>query len=237
MKKTLIGILLILLIAACSPAEPQPTSTQAPPTQTTAPPTATQVPPTDTSAPPTATPLPPTPEVTAGWQEYVNTELGYAIKYPAGCSLGPLAPACGEIPPEERSADCLCSLEPRRSSSEDVVLIQSLLANAEEGFTLATFQVAYFDVPGFNPPEGEELSSWLTSQNFVLPEDMPAEPNMVIDGLPAVRVYYPEPRLEYTEEIFVIRNGRLINIRMLHVNVEEHQELYENILTTLRFID
>ena len=216
-------ILPVLLIAACSSAEPQPTTTQ--------------VPPKDTVAPPTTTLLPPTPDVTADWPEYVNAELGYAFKYPAECSLGPLAPACGEIPPEERSAECLCSLEPRRSSSEDVVLVQSLLGNAEEGFTLATFQVLHYDTPEFNPPEGEELSSWLTSQHHVHPEDMPDEPNMVIDGLPAVRVYNDDVRQEFSEVIYVIRNGRLINIRMIYVDVEEHRELYENILSTLRFID
>ena len=216
-------ILPVLLIAACSSAEPQPTSTQ--------------VPPTDTTAPPTTTLLPPTPDVTADWPEYVNTELGYAFKYPAGCSLGRLAASCGEIPPEERSAECLCSLEPRRSSSEDVVLVQSLLGNAEEVFTLATFQILHYDTPEFNPPEGEELSSWLTSQHHVLPEDMPDDPNMVIDGLPAVRVYYDDVRQEFSEVIYVIRNGRLINIRMIYVDVEEHRELYENMLTTLRFSD
>ncbi len=225
MKKMLFGIPFILLIAACSPAEPQSTTTQ--------------VLPKDTIAPPTATPLPPTPELTADWPEYVNTELGYALKYPAGCSLGRLAANCGEIPPEERSAECLCSLEPRRSSSEDVVLVQSLLGNAEEGFTLAEFQVLYLDIPEFNPPEGEELSSWLISQHHVYPEDMPDEPNMVIDGLPAVRIYYPESEQGgiAAEQIYVIRNGRLINILITHAHVEEHREFYENILSTLRFID
>ena len=219
MKKMLFGILLILLIAACSSTEPQPTSTQ--------------VPPTDTTAPPTATPLPPTPDATADWPEYVNTELGYAFKYPAGCSLGPLAADCGEIPPEERSAECLCSLN---TEDPDVVLLQSLLGNVEEGFTLATFQVLHYDTPEFNPPEGEELSSWLTSQHHVLPEDMPDGPNLVIDGIPAVRVYR-QWREQNAEEIYVIRNGRLISILMQYVDVEEHRELYENILTTLRFID
>jgi hypothetical protein len=71
----------------------------------------------------------------------------------------------------------------------------------------------------------------------VHPEDMPDEPNMVIDGLPAVRVYYDDFRNEFSEVIYVISKGRLINIRMIYVDVEEHRELYENILTTLRFID
>ena len=217
----LFGILLMLLVAACSSAEPQSTSTP--------------VAPTDTIAPPTTTPLPPTPEVTADWPEYVNAELGYAFKYPAGCSFGPMAAECGENPPEERSAECLCSLD---AEIPNEVLMQSLLGNAEEGFTLATFYVLHYDTPEFNPPEGAELTSWLTSQHHVLPEDMPDEPNLVIDGLPAVRVYYPDfQRANAAEEIFVIRDGKLITIRMIDVDVEEHRELYENILTTLRFSD
>jgi hypothetical protein len=114
--------------------------------------------------------------------------------------------------------------------------VQSLLGNAEEGFTLATFQVLYLDTPESNPPEGEELSSWLISQHHVLPEDMPDGPNLVIDGLPAVRVYR-QWREQNAEEIYVIGNGRLISILMQYVDVEEHRELYENILTTLRFSD
>lgn len=221
MKKMLFGTLLMLLVADCSSAEPQSTSTQ--------------VPPADTIAPPTTTPLPPTPDVTADWSEYVNAELGYVFKYPAGCSFGPTAADCGENPPEERSAACLCSLD---AENPNEVRTQSLLGNEEEGFTLATFYVLHYDIPEFTPPEGEELSSWLISQHHVLPEDMPDEPNLVIDGLPAVRVYYPNfQQAIAAEEIFVIRDGKLIVIRMINVDVEEHRELYENILTTLRFSD
>jgi hypothetical protein len=114
--------------------------------------------------------------------------------------------------------------------------MQALLGNVEEGFTLANFYVLHYETPEFYPPEGEELTSWLISQHHVQPEDMPDEPNLVIDGIPAVRVYH-QWRAETAEEIYVIRNGRLISILMMHVDVEEHRELYENILTTLRFID
>ena len=146
-------------------------------------------------------------------------------KHPAGCSLGLLDADCGLTPPEERSAECLCSLE-------------SLLGNTEAGFRLASFYVLHYGAPETYPPEGTDLSSWLTSQHHVLPEDMPAEPNLVIDGLAAVRVYIPDfQRTFAAEEIFVIRNGKLITIRMLDVDVEEHRELYENILSTLRFSD
>ena len=221
MKKLLTGFLLLLVVAACSAAEPQPTSTQAP-------------------APgpivsPTSTPLPPAPDLTADWPEFVNTELGYVFKYPAGCSLGLLDADCGLTPPEERSAECLCSLE---AEIPGEVRLESLLGSPEAGYRLASFYVLHYDFPEFYPPEGTDLSSWLTSQHHVLPEDMPAEPNLVIDGLPAVRVYLPDfQRTFAAEEIFVISDGKLITIRMFDVDVEEHRELYENILSTLRFSD
>ena len=221
MKKILLVILLMLLVATCSAAEPQPTSTQ--------------IPLTDTLAPPTITPLPPTPDVTSDWPDFVNAELGYAFKYPAGCSLGLLDADCGLTPPEERSAECLCSLE---AEIPGEVRLESLLGSTEAGFRLASFYVLHYGTPETYPPEGTDLSSWLTSQHHVLPEDMPAEPNLVIDGLPAVRVYIPDfQRTFAAEEIFVISDGKLITIRMFDVDVEEHRELYENILKSLRFSD
>jgi hypothetical protein len=221
MKKILLGMLLMLLVAACSVAEPQPTSTQ--------------VPPTDTLASPTITLLPPTPDVTTDWPEFVNTELGYSFKYPAGCSLGLLDADCGLTPPEEQSAECLCSLE---AEIPGEVRLHSVLGSTEAGFRLASFYVLHYGTPETYPPEGTDLSSWLTSQHHVLPEDMPAEPNLVIDGLPAVRVYIPDfQRTFAAEEIFVISDGKLITIRMFDVDVEEHSELYENILKSLRFSD
>ena len=219
MKKMPFLALLIFLVAACSSAVLQPTFTQTLPT--------------DAIASPTTTPIPPTPDVTDDWPEYVNAEFGYAFKYPAGCFFGPMGADCKQKPPEERSPECLCFLN---AENPNEVLMQSFVGNAEEGFTLVTFSVAHRDSQAFNPPEGEELTSWLNSQWSYLSEDMPVEPNQIIDGLPAASIYTPGSQQAFaSENIFVIKDGKLIQIYMIDVDVEEHRELYENILTTFQF--
>ncbi|MFC2043452.1 membrane lipoprotein lipid attachment site-containing protein [Chloroflexota bacterium] len=219
MKKMLFAYLLMFLVAACSSAILQPTFTRAPPT--------------DTIASPTTTPIPPTPDVTTGWPEYVNADFGYSFKYPADCSFRPMAADCKQKPPEERSPECLCFLN---AENPNEVLMQSFVGNAEEGFTLVTFSVTYYDTPAFNPPEGEELTSWLNIQWSYLSEDMPVEPNLIIDGLPAASIYTPGSQQAFaSENIFVIKDGKLIQIYMIDVDVEEHREIYENILATFQF--
>ena len=224
MKKMLFASLLLVMVTACSSGEPQPTFTLVPQTDTIAPPITTPLPP---------TPLPPTPDETAGWPEYINSELGYAFKYPVGCFTGPIGADCKENPPEQRPPECLCFLD---TENPNEVILQSFLGNAEEGLTLVTFYVAHFDTPAFNPPEGENLPSWLKNHFSYFSEEIPTESNLNLGGLPAVRIYIPGSQQSYpSEEIFVIRDGKLINIRLINVDVEEHRELYENILVTFKF--
>jgi hypothetical protein len=221
MKKMLFVNLSVLILAACTPAEP---------------PTAQiEVPPTDTIAPPTMTPLPPTPDLTAAWQEYVNAVLGYSFKYPAGCSFGPMGADCKQAPPEERPLECLCFL-----NAEDpyAVGMQTFLGNPEEGLTLVTFMLEHHDTPAYNPPEGEEWIPWIHQTWGYLSEDIPDESNLELGGLPVVRIYTPgSPQAYATENIFVMREGKLIKIMMIDVDVEEHRELYETILSTFQFSD
>ena len=223
MKNILYVILFMLLVAACA-ADPQPTLPQVPVTDTSAPPPIT---------PPTITPIPPTADETADWQEYVNAELGYSLKYPAGCSFGPMAADCKQNPPEERPLECLCFL-----SAEDpyVVGMQSFLGDAEEGLSLATLLIAYHDTAAFNPPQGEAWIPWLDNYWSGLSEDIPDEPNLNLGGLPGVRIYTPgSPQAYAAENIFVVKDGKLIQISMIDVDVEEHREFYESILSTFQF--
>ena len=211
--------MLLFLVVACSSAVLRPTFNRALPT--------------DAIASPTTTPLLPTLDVTDDWPEYVNAEFGYAFKYPAGCFFGPMAAECKKKPPEVRSPECLCFLNAEKPNE---VFMQSFVGNAEEGFTLVTFSVAHRVTQAFNPPEGKELASWLNSQWSYLSEDMPVEANLIIDGLPAVSIYTPGSQQAFaSENIFVIKDGRLIQINMIDVDIEEHRELYENILTTFQF--
>ena len=214
-------ISIMLILTTCTSVEPLPTINE--------------VPPTDTNAPPTMTPFPPTPDLTADWLEYFNAELGYSFKYPAGCSFGPMAADCKQSPPEERPLECLCFL-----NAEDpyVVGMQAFLGNPAEGLTLVTLSVAQHGTSAFNPPEGEEWVSWLNEKWSFLSEDMPDEPNLNLGGLPAARIYEPgSPQAYPAEHIFVLKEGKLIHIYMIDVDVEEHREFYESVLASFQFSD
>ena len=221
MKKKIFVILGVLILTACTSVEPSPVPTE--------------VPPTETKAPPTVTPIPPTPDQAADWQEYINAELGYSFKYPAGCSFGPMGADCKQSPPEERPLDCLCFV-----NAEDpyVVVLQSFLGNPEEGLTLVPLIVQYHDTPAYNPPEGEEWIPWIHNKWAYLSEDIPDEPNLTLGGHPAVRIYTPgSPQAYAAENIFVLKDGKLIHITMIDVDIEEHRALYETILSTFQFSD
>jgi|GEM_PF-1798584 len=219
MKKMLFVILIMLILAACTSVEP--------------PPIPTEVPPTDTKTPPTMTPLPPTPDRTSDWPEYINSDLGYSFKYPVGCFLGPLGVGCKQNPPEERPPECLCFL-----NAEDpyVVMMQSFVGDPAEGLILVSFMVAYHDTPAYKPPEGEDWVKWLKETWSYLSDEMPDEANQTFGGLPAVRIYTPGGGGgSSAENIFVVKDGKLIQISMINVDVEEQREFYELILATFQF--
>lgn len=219
MKKMLFVFLIMLILTAC-------TAVESPPTQT-------EVPPADTKAPPTVTPLLPTPDLTADWPEYVNTDLGYAFKYPSGCFFGPMGADCKQNPPEERRPECLCFL-----NAEDpyVVGMQSFLGDPAEGLIMVSFYVMHLDTEAFNPPEGEDWIKWLKESRSYLFEDMPGEANLTFGGLPAVRIHTPGGGGGSSADyIFVVKDGKLIEISMINVELEEQREFYELILATFQF--
>lgn len=233
MKKMLFVPLFMLLAAACSSAEPQPALTQAPPTKSDAAPADSPIPLIDTPVIPPSSPLPTPTDPAAGWQAYANAELGYSFKYPADCSFGPIGADCKQSPPEERPLECLCYL-----NAEDpyAVGMQSFLGESEYGLTMITLMIAHHDTEAYNPPEGEAWIPWLAENWSYLAEEMPEEPNISLDGHPAVRIYTPgSPQSGPSENIFVMNEGKLISISMMAVDVEQHREFYDNILSTFKF--
>ena len=218
MKKMLFVFLIMLILTACTAVEP--------------PPTQTEVPPADTMAPPTVTPLPPTPDLTADWPEYVNTDLGYSFKYPSGCFFGPMGANCKQNPPEERPPECLCFLDAEHQYG---VFMQSFLGDPAEG-KMVSFIVASLDTPAYNPPAGEDWVKWLKETWSYLSDEMPDEANLTFGGLPAVRIYTPGGGGgSSADNIFVLKDGKLIQISMINVEVEEQREFYELILATFQF--
>lgn len=174
----------------------------------------------------------PSSNTTSDWQVYHNEEFDYSLKYPSDCTFGPMPANCKQFPPEERPHECLCF--PNTENPYEVGM-QAFLGQAEDGLTLTTFSVVHYDSPAFNPPEGEELISWLNSE-FSYAGEIPTEPNMTISGIPAARVYNPgSQQSPSSEEIYILRNGFLIRISMLDVDIEENRDFYENILSTFHF--
>jgi hypothetical protein len=141
---------------------------------------------------------------------------------------------CKQFPPEERPSECLCSLN---AENPNEVGMQVFLGEAEDGLTLTTFSVVHYESPAFNPPTGEGLISWIKSE-FSYAGEIPDEPNMNISGIPAARVYNPgSQQSPSSEEIYILKDGILIKISMLDVDIEEHRELYDNILSTFQFTE
>lgn len=154
---------------------------------------------------------------------------------PAECSFGPMGAECKKDPPEERPLECLCFLDAEDPFS---VLMQSLFSMQGEEFTMLTFTVSQYDTPAFNPPESEEWIPWFKDNWSYLSEDIPDESNMTLGGWPAVRIYSPgSPQANAAENIFVLKNGKLIQIMMIDVDVPELRERYETILSTFEFYD
>ncbi|MEA3440145.1 MAG: hypothetical protein U9R58_07670 [Chloroflexota bacterium] len=108
--------------------------------------------------------------------------------------------------------------------------MQAFLGEAD-ALTLAGFNVDHYDSPVFNPPPGTELTAWLESEFSQMHAEIPDESNFELDGIPAVRLYTPgSPMAPSYEDIYIILDGKLFNIKMLEIDNEDNKKLYEQIL-------
>jgi hypothetical protein len=165
--------------------------------------------------------------------EYKNEVFGYSFQYPTTCTFGPMPKYCKQSPPEERPQECLCFLD---AENPKQVFMQAFLGDPERGLSLATFSISSYDSPMYSPLEGVELVSWL-EENFPKGSvDLPEEPNAEIGGLPAVELYSSgSPMAPSTREIYFIKDGRLVQVSMLDVEIEENMALYDLILSSFSF--
>ena len=114
--------------------------------------------------------------------------------------------------------------------------MQSFVGDPAEGLILVSFYVMHHDTEAFNPPEGEDWISRFNTNWSYLSDNMPDEVNLTFGGLPAVRIYTPAGGGgSSAENIFVVKDGKLIQISMINVDVEEQREFYELILATFQF--
>jgi hypothetical protein len=169
---------------------------------------------------------------TNDWNTYQNKKYGYTFKYPTDCYFGQMPRDCKDKPPEERRAECLCFLD---STNPDRVFLQAFLGSGDK-LTLAQFIVSHYDSLVFNPPQGTDLVEWINRNFSDMFEDIPDEPNMDLNGIPAVRIVYPRsPQSPGFENIFVLNNDLLFEIGLLTVENKDDVELYNRMLSTFRF--
>jgi hypothetical protein len=171
------------------------------------------------------------PESTVDWNIYQNEKHGYTFSYPADCYFGQMPKDCKEKPPEERRSACLCFLD---STNPDRVVLQTFLGKGDK-LSLAQFIVSHSDSPVFNPPQGTDLASWININFSEMFEDIPDEPNIDLNGIPAVRVYYPRSsQSPGVENIYFFYNDILFEIQLLAVDNEDNVELYDQMLSTFK---
>ena len=165
---------------------------------------------------------------TEDWQVYTNEKYGYSLKYPKPCLYGPLPGYCKQSPPEERPRECLCYCN--AEDPNDVSLGTYTGTKSDlNGASFVVFHSVYVD--HYNPPAGTDLVSWV-KENFPH-QDVPDEVNMEIDGIPAVNVYTPFSGMAWSQEdIYFIKDDKLLKIQLLDVDNEDNRELYDQILFT-----
>ena len=166
---------------------------------------------------------------TEDWQVYTNEKYGYSLKYPTDCLYGPLPGYCKQEPPEERSQECLCYFN---AEDPDRVSLGTFTGTKSDltGASFDVFHSIYVD--SYSPPPDTDLVSWV-KENFPHHEDIPDEINMEIDGIPALKVYTPFSGMAWSQEdIYFIKNDKLLKISILNVDDEGNRALYDKILFT-----
>ncbi len=181
--------------------------------------------------------IPEKKDETADWQSYTNEKYGYSLKYPENCLLGTLPGYCRTgpsdrlKPPEERPQECLCYFN---AENPDRVFLE-IYIGAKVSLTGGSgFVVSHYSTGPYNPPVGTDLVGWV-KENFSHYDDIPDEINMEIDGIPALRVYTPFSATAWGQEnIYFIKNDKLLEVSMLDIDDEDNRALYDQILSTFK---
>jgi len=245
-------VLSALVLSGCGKGTATPTEPLAAPTKVAVSPTDTQQPtkaptvePTDARRP-TIAPTPvatstrqPTPALTkvameprgvpegeiSDWKTYTNERHGYSLRYPPDCTFGPMPGGCKEKPPEERPQECLCFLN---AEDPDQVRLEAFTGEKDD-LKGASFSVSR---SAREPPPGVDLIEFIREKTHY--EEIPDQANAEVGGIPAVRFYTPRsPQAFSQEEIYFIKDDKLLRIYMIDVDEPANRQLYDRVCSAL----
>ena len=123
-------------------------------------------------------------------------------------------------------------------TNPDSVTFQNITIT-NEGFPMASISITSPDTPAYSPAEGADLVSFIQQEWSEMDlGEIPAEPNLDLDCLPAVSLLIPQSGGgAAAQEVFFIKENRLFRITMIDNLVESNMELYEHFLESFAFSD
>jgi hypothetical protein len=169
------------------------------------------------------------------WKTFSNDQYGYSFEVPAFCFEGPLPGECKQSPPEERAEECLCFVD---GTNPDSVMFQNITIT-NEGFPMASISITSPDTPAYSPAEGADLVSFIQQEwSWMDLEELPDEPNLDLDGLPAISMAIAASQGgAAAQEIFFIKENKLFKITMINNLDERNMAFYEHFLESFEFSD
>jgi hypothetical protein len=149
----------------------------------------------------------PVPGGYEGWKAYRNAALGYTLRYPGDSQVM------------------------GANLNESVQFSGPLV----EGEHLPVLTVSHYDSEFYRPPAGTDVAQWIADHQIPYDKiDTEAE----ISGLLAVRLRTEAgPAWYASDSYYVIRDGQLFHILILHTGGQEDWELYDRFLQSLPFAD
>ena len=169
------------------------------------------------------------------WKTFTNEQFGYSFEVPEFCYEGPLPGDCKQSPPEERREECLCHID---GTDPEFISFQKFTITDEET-SLGTIWILSPDTWAYSPDEGADLVSFIKQEWSEMGlGEIPAEPNLELDGLPAVSLLIPQSQGgAAAQEVFFIKENRLFRITMVDNLQASNVEHYEDFLDSFTFID
>jgi hypothetical protein len=142
-----------------------------------------------------------------GWKPYVNAEFGYALWYPGDCQV-------------------------MGGNLNEAVTFSGPLVQGEQWPILT---VMHYDSDFYSPPAGTDIVQWIADNE--IPYDA-IDTELKIAGLPAVRLSYEAgPGWGASDVYYLIKDGQLFQIQILHNADQEGGELYNQFLAGFGFLD